>query len=475
MFNALTSNWFIFFPLACSLFVALRLAEGSADLGGRSFGISFLRLVIATLFTFAVLAIGLRGNPLGVVWLFLAGFFAFILFWKHRRLERSSLLLTALQADDEAKQFSVSESFWFENRGWLRRVSNALRRDLGQGKTWWQALEERGAARGVYERLAVRLAAVYGQPTPTSATLVEQRHLSERQGASRRFSREVPAASALPLTNQVNQQVPAFSNRSAAVQLFKRNGSGDLLKPLEIEAEVERLLGRLSIFAWVVVFLPLAMLAANIIFPSFQYLFSTFGRPLPSVMSTIVDVCYSATNFGWGAVLYVLPLGLAAIILLAAVVWFFPQLLTTWPLRWLCRDYHRTAGFTAFAYALEHEPDLLSACQATSRLIALPRESTTYALAAHYLQAGQTPREAFLHAHLINRREFQAFGSGFDQRDPRWSLQQLANWKMLRMLRRYWIFVQWVVVAITLILAAIVGTLAVAMFQMLAEIIFIAN
>lgn len=427
MLNALTSNWFIFFPLAFSLFVALRLAEGSADLGGRSFGISFLRLIIATLFTFAILAIGLRGNPLGMVWLFLAGFVAFILFWKHQRLERSSLLLTALQADDEAKQFSVCDSFWFENRGWLRRVSKVLRRDLGQGKSWWQALEERGAARGVYERLAVRLAAAYGQPTPKTAALVS------------------------------------------------RHGSGELLKPLEIEAEVERLLGRLSIFAWVVVFLPLAVLAANIIFPSFQSLFFSFGRPLPSLVSTIIEVSYSAANFGWGAVLYVLPLGLLAIILLAAIVWFFPQLLATWPLRWLCRDYHRTAGLTAFAYALEHEPDLLSACQATSRLIALPHESTTYALAAHYLRAGQTPRDAFLHAHLINRREFQALGSGFDQRDPRWSLQQLANWKMQRMLRRYWIFVQWVAVAITLILAAIVGTLAVAMFQMLAEIIFITN
>ncbi len=427
MFSVLTSNWFIFYPLAFSLFVALRMAEGSADLGGRSFGISFLRLIIATMFAFAILAIGLRGNPLGMVWLLLAGFFSFILYWKHRRLERSSLLLTALQADNEAKQLSVCESFWYENRGWLRRVSKVLRKDLGQGKSWWRALEERRAARGIYERLTVRLADQYGRPTTTAPTRI------------------------------------------------KRQGSEELLKPLQIEGEVEQLLGRLSIFAWVVVFMPLTVLAANFIFPTFSSIFSEFGAPLPSVAATIIEVSYSAANFGWGAVLYALPLGLAAIILFAASVWFFPPLLQLWPLRWLCRDYQRTAGITAFAYALEHEPNLLSACQATARLIAIPHQSTSYALAAHYLQAGQAPRDAFLQAGLINRREFQAFGGGFDWHDPSWSLQQLANWKMQRMLRRYSIIVQWAVVAITLILAFIVGTLAVGMFQMLAQIVFIAD
>ncbi len=425
MVNALTSNWFVFFPLAVSLFVGLRLAEGSADLGGRSFGISFLRLVIATLLIFAILAVGLRGNPLGVVWLFLVGCFAFILFWKHRRLERSALLLTALQADDEAKQFTVCESFWFENRGWIRRVSAALRTDLVKGKSWWQALEQRGAARGVYERMAVRLVAKYGQ-SPTSVS---------------------------PNANRL--------------------GGRELLKPLQIEGEAERLLARLTIFSWVFLGLPLVSIVIAFVLPTLRAIMSEFGQPLPSVLSTIVAVADSAATFGWGAALYVLPLGLGAIMLLGGIVWFFPQLMQRWPLRWLCRDYYRTAGFTALAHALEHEQDLTAACQATIGLVSLDSVARTYALAAHSLLAGLTPRDAFRQAGLINRREFEAFGSGFDQHNPTWSLQQLAHWKMERMLRRYWILVQWAVVTITLLLAVIVGTLAVGIFQVLSEMVLV--
>lgn len=424
MLDLLTSNWYIFFPLACSLFVALRLAEGSADLGGHFFGINLLRHAVATLLIFALLAVGLRGNILGLGWLILLGFFAAILYWKYRRLERSALLLTALQAENEMQQFAVCESFWIENRGWLRRVSARLRNDLGQGKSWWDALQQRRAARGIYEKMSVRLADRYGTGS------------------------------------QINRTRPFVAI------------SGELNQPLQIEGEAERLLGRLMVFSWVLLGLPLVGLVLVFVMPTFQQIFAEFGLPLPGVMRTVVELSYRVTAWGWGPVLAVLPLALVGLGLLAGFLWLFPQCMERPPLRWLCGEYYRAAGFTALARTLDYEIDLIAACEATSQLIAMKSVSVPYAHAAELLQSGQTPSTAFRQAGLINRREFNALGSGLDHSQPGWPLQQLARWKLERMLQRYWILVQFAVVLITLLLAAIVGTLAVGMFQMLSELVY---
>ena len=98
--TAFTSNWFVFFPLAFSLFVAIRLAEGSVDRRQTQLGQLAVRGLIGLLFLFAVLAVGLRASPLGLAWIGLLAVFAVVIAVKNRRLKRSAWLMTALHAKD---------------------------------------------------------------------------------------------------------------------------------------------------------------------------------------------------------------------------------------------------------------------------------------------------------------------------------------------------------------------------------------
>ncbi len=419
MITAFTSNWYIFFPLAFSLFISLRLAQGSTDDGRSSRGLTVVRSVIATLFVFALLGVGLRSHILSFFWMALGGFFAGALFWKNRRLERSALLLSALHAETEPKQLSLTETFWIENRGWLRRTAASLRRDNSAGKSWWRALEERRIAKGVYERLAVRLIALYG-----------------------------------PSTKQK-------SHKQAA---------GELLTPLQVEAEVERMLGRLFIFSWTVFVFPLITMIIVFIVPTFKEMFEEFGLKLPPMMLAVIAVADVVSKFGLFFALVLVPWGIA-IVFLMLLLWFFPQVLQRYPFRWLCNDYFRTAGFSALSYAIANESNLTLACQATGRLLAVEDLGRQYQVAASLLEEGMLPQQALLQAGLLERRERDAFQIGFDHRDPSWCLQQLAGWKMSRMFARYSVLIQCAIVIITLLLAVVIGSVAVGVIQVLSTMI----
>ena len=80
--TAFTSNWFVFFPLAFSLFVAIRLAEGSVDRGQSQFGLLVIRSLIGLLFLFSIFAVGLRTSLLGLCWILLLVVFTAVIVWK---------------------------------------------------------------------------------------------------------------------------------------------------------------------------------------------------------------------------------------------------------------------------------------------------------------------------------------------------------------------------------------------------------
>ncbi len=425
MLTAFSSNWLIFFPLAFSLFVAVRLAEGSADLGRRSTGMVMTRSLIGLMFAFSLLSIGLRANLLGLTWLFLLAGFGFIITLKNRRLERSALLLTAMSTEKPTLQFTVAEAFWTENRGWLHRKSAALRRSLSTGITWWSALEQQGISRSVYETLSVRLAANY----PLSAVSGD-----DPQGNVARSSTEV-------------------------------------VTPLQVEVEAERLLGRLIVLSWAVFVIPVVAGILVFVLPTFTVIFQEMGAPLPPAMRAARMVADSLTHSGIVTLLYITMFVLFTGALIACLIWMFPWLLRLAPLRWLCHDYYRNLGFMAFSYALKAEPDLIRACQATSRLVVVENIARRYQRAAQLLAGGMSPQRAFVGARLLSLRESQAFELIFDQRDPASHLRQLSAWKMAKMLNRYSNLVQLAVVLFTLFLALVVGGLAVAMFQALATLI----
>lgn len=419
---AFFSNWFMLFPVAFSLFVGLRLAECSVDRGQPTLGVLTIRVMIALLFAFSLLAVGLRASALSLTWMVLLALFAFVIFWKNRRLERSAMLYTALGTVEPADQAAVAEFFRRENRGWVRRKATRLGRSLATGLSWWLALETLGIAKGVYERLAVRLQQQYG-PQATKELQVG----------------------------------------------FHRMRSQEMLAPLQIEAEAERLLGRLLIFSWVVFLVPLVSMMMMFILPTFKEMFEEFGLELPPVMLAVIAVADGVG--GWGAVVFGL---LSLLILLTAglglLLWIFPQWMQLPGLRWLGRDYYRNVGYAAFARSLEQHPDLIQACVATENLVCIANVSQNYAHAAQLLRGGMSPSDAFVGARILSRRETQQLG--LDDRDPSWGLQQMANWKATRMLARYSAVVQSLVVGLTLLLALIVGAVAVGFIQSLSTMIW---
>lgn len=435
MFTVLTSNWLIFFPLAVTLFVALRLAEGSRDSGQRSLSLNFVRLLILSLFVFAFFGVGLRSNPLGFIWLFLSCCLVIVLFWKRRRLERSAVLLTAMQAHDASQQMTVSESFWSENSGWLRRAAAGLRGDLLLGNSWHQSLEKRKVARGIYEKLALRLAAAYGPQT----LAIDASSTSSRAQVIKQPTRSPPDL--------------------------------DMRTPFMVEAEAERLMGRLLLFVWVFVgMFPLAAFLAFVL-PTIFKMLEEFGQTTPPALLIVGSIPAGSSMSVWGWLAVTMLIGLAGFLLSALALWLFPQWLQRFPLRWLCSDYYQNAGFLALAHAIEHEPDLLNACRATTRLVPLESVAHLYELAAHGLASGYRPHEAFRNAGLLDPREAKICQLGLDGREPAWCLRQLASWKLQRMLRRYSLLVQLLVVLFTLLLACVVGLVAVGLFQTLSNMI----
>ncbi|MCA9131617.1 MAG: type II secretion system F family protein [Planctomycetales bacterium] len=423
---AFPANWFVLFPTALCLLVALRLAEGKADRRGQGLGTLAVRALIAMLFTFSVLAVGLRSSPLSIPWLLLMTVFAGIVWRKNRRLEQAAMLYTALGVKEPSNQAWLADSFYRENRGWVRSRAAALGRELARGQSWWTALERQGIAQGLYDKLAVRLTARYGEPQAVQPEAI---------------------------------------------------GDAEVLAPLQIEAEAERLLGRLFFFSWALLLFPILGVFLAVVVPTLDQLSRESGLQLPPLLRASLAVRDSATTFGWSnnllslITLLLITLGILAAIGLGLALWLYPRLLQRRPLRWLCRDYYRNLGFTALARALEHEPDLLRACQATAELVPLPHLSVRYTAAAQRLSQGATPREALRKSGLLSRREFQVMALGFDNSNPAWSLKQLGTWKTARMLSRYSLLVQLAVVVLTLLLGAIVGGLAIGTVQTLCNLI----
>lgn len=415
-----TSNWLVLLPIAISLFVAMRLAQGSADQGRDSWFVLVLRSLIALLLLFAMLSFGLRGNIVSTVWIGLVIVFGFVLFWKSRRLERAAVLQAILSASGPEQQVFVLTHLRAENQGWVHRVAGRLRRDLGLGLRLDHALERQGVALGVYEKIAVRLRAAYG---------IDARS----QGGK--------------------------SNIEAAIA------------PHEVEAEGERLLGRLVIFSWTIVIAPIIALIMTFIVPTFKEMFEEFGLQLPAATRVMIATGDFSTRFGLVYLFALLPLVLSVAVVLLFSVWLFPSLLKLPLFRWACRDYHRTAGFHALTYTLDREATLPNALRAAAELVPISHVSERFSVTAGYLDDGMSLGDALLKTGLLSKKEREALGSGIDRHNPTWGLRQLSSWKTQRMLERYSIIVQIAIVVVTLLIAVVVGTVALGLLSALIEMI----
>ncbi len=411
------SNWIIFFPLAFSLFVGMRLAGGSRDEVQRSIPALILRLIMFLFFFLAFMSVGLRSSLLSIVWgLIIVGFFV-VLFFKNRRLERSALLYTLLNAVTHSQRQMIAENFALSNLGYLRRRARKLCWQFNNSINWGLSLEICGVAKSRYECLGVRLQARYGKLAHVgSAQLIEQQNT------------------------------------------------------VVIEQELERTIGRMAIFSWVILLFPLFAVFMAIL-PTFKSLIEEMGMGMPPIMELVFSASGDFSRLGWSSLLSLLPPVFIMIVGIGILFRLFPQLTRLPIIRILFNDYYRSLGFVAFRSACEKEANLTQACFATAELVPVDFIAARYRQAAHLLQQGQLPSSAFATAGVFNRREATTLAWGLDSNNPVWGLQQLASWKIERMLQRISTLVQWSIVVLTVLLGIIVGIFAAGIMQTLSMMI----
>ncbi|MEZ6133338.1 MAG: hypothetical protein R3C53_00370 [Pirellulaceae bacterium] len=414
----------IFFPVAFSLFVALRLSQAQRDDVRPTLSVLIIRLTVLLSFLFAFLSIGIRSSGLSSVWFLLLAVMSVIFWWKNRRLERSAMLLTVMSANDDQQRLSIARSFFENNVGFVRRRARALYRSLSTGCAWPLALEHSNISCSVNQSIASRLQWRYGQ-LPSAAT--------DEWGA------------------ELNH--------------------ADLQSPLYVEQEIERSLGRLMIFSWIVLSLPVLAGILFFVIPTLDVMLEEFAVQTPFALEFIVRLSDSVPTIGWTGLLGLGPLTFLALIGGGLAMWIFPSLTRLPVIRWMFSDYYHNVGFAALAKTASFEPDLIRACDATADVVPVAFIAERYRTAAAKMSGGMQPATALIACGLLNRREASAIGAELESHRISWGLQQLANYRVERMLRRISVTMQVLIVVVTILLAMIVGTIAFSLLQVLSELI----
>jgi type IV pilus assembly protein PilC len=241
--------------------------------------------------------------------------------------------------------------------------------------------------------------------------------------------------------------------------------------PLRIEAEAERLLGRLMIFSWAVFVPAIVALIVTFILPTFRQMFEEFGMQIPASTRLLLDFSSFVNRYGLGYVIAAGTLALGGIAMLLVLIWLFPSWLQHPLLRWFGQSYYRNAGFTVLATLLSQRKDVLAACRETVAILPVKYVANEFAAASKLMEQGAASSTAFRRTRLLSKRECQACGLDLPSVDHGWALQELAAWKVERMLSRYSLIVQATVVILTAILAVVIGLVAVALIGALATMI----
>lgn len=405
---AFLSNWLLLYPIAFSLYVAMQLSEATADGRKATASVLAIRTVIFVLFVFAILAVGCRASLLTIVWCILCCVIGTILLIKQSKLKRETVTMTVLSCRDLPQIRRVASYFEQEHGGLFGSKLRTFRMQLDRGVSWAVALETSRFCRGSYERLATRLADRFG----SSSTLTQ-----------------------------------------------------DLNAPLRVEIEMERLLSRLSMLLWIVFFGPFFALYQVYIVPTLLKMLTEFGMEVPPALQAIT----SLRSMGW--LFGVVALFALALFACALLLWMFPRLTSQMPFRVFCNAYYRCLGFVALSRVSEHTSDLTEACRQTAELVPVPHIAQQFRTAVACLEGGQSPADAFTAARLIQDHRIGDFSSILDTAGLAWATNQLANVEVERMLYRYALVIQFLVVAFTLIFAVLVGLVAIGMFQVLSTMV----
>ncbi len=406
--NVFVSNLLLLYPVAFSLFVALRLSEAATDGRRVTAGVHVVRSIVFILFVFALIGIGCRSTVLSILWVFLFAMVSIVLLIKQSRLNRAVVTMTVLGCRDLPRIQRAVGYAAEEHGGGLGRRLRRFSRLMLNNVPWSRALEMTGFCRGSYERLAARLAERFG-------TVVET---SDEAGG-----------------------------------------------PLRIELELERLLSRLSLLGWISLFGPVFLFYQLVVVPILIKMLQEFDIPIPLAIQILRG------EFGIGWISVAAGAVVIGMLMVGVLVWFFPRLTLRWPLRWLASAYYRSLGFVAFSKVAERVPSLIDACRETAALVPAEHIAKQFRVAAARLERGETPAMALAGAGLVRGERLGDFDSILSTTGLGWATLQLANSEVERMLYRYSLVMQFLIVAFTLVFAVLVGLVAVGMFEALAGMI----
>ncbi len=401
---AYLSNLLLLYPIAFTLFLALRLSEASSDGHRVSIGVQFIRSAVFVLFILSLLGIGCRLSVVSIVWAVLFGIISVILLFRLSRLNRSAVTMTLLACEDRPQIQRAAALFANENGGFLGSRLRAFKRLLAHSVPWSTALESAGLGGGSYERLTARL--------------------TERFGRS------------LQLTDDLNG-------------------------PLRIEIELERLLARLSMLTWIGLFGPVFLYYRARILPMFLRMLEEFDIAAPASLQSLNGG--SALSVLAASV----SLIMIAVFMIGVMIWIFPALTVHYPFRLLSGSYYRCLGLVAFSRVAEHIPQLVDVCRETANIVPVKHVSDNFRAAAEALERGQNPTSALAVAGLVKGDRLSDFNSILNVSGVAWAARQLAKSEIEVMLHRYSLTIQFLVVAFTLLFALLVSLIGFGMFQAL--------
>ncbi len=408
-----SSNWIILYPVAASLFVALRLAYGMRATYRASLFEEHIRGAVFLMLVASMFGLGLRFSFLSVFWLIALLIWCIVLIIKRIRLERFALFQTALVTTEPNERHIVASAFANSNRGWTRRAARRLLRDISLDVSWYDSLQRCRVVRTVYEQMTVRLQKRYG-----------------------------PEA-----------------------MVVMREDSSEYVNPMTVEIELERHMARLSYFVWsLLVFIVIAAFM-TFVAPTMEQIFEEFGLQPPALFEFL-----SRTGQGLTVLSWLVPCVIGATVGAAAVLWLFPSLLQVFPARILANKYYKSVGFLALAHTCEREENLVEATQTAADLIPVGFLSNKYGLAANRMSAGVPPAEALQGSGILTKKDLYFLGN-INDRNPKWDLQQLAIDKCEAMLRHYSVLVQLVIATNTFVMGIIIGAFVISFFSALVLLI----
>jgi hypothetical protein len=403
------SNWLMFYPMAISLFVALRLSQATTDSRQVSASILAVRSTLVVMLLLTLISVGTRSTPLSLMWLLIAGSCGTVLYIRQRQMSRAAVTMTLLSCDNLIQLRRAATFIQEEQSGWLRRRINRFLALIDSGVEGTVALEASRMTLTAYERLTARLSHQFGRA-------------------------------------DASQQ--------------------DLLAPLRVAYEYERLLGRLGILAWCLGIAPIFVLYQIFVIPTLLQMLEEFGISAPWALNVLVQqsrlVIFVAA---------IIPLALLCIAGTAVLLWLNPVFTQWLPLRWLCGTYYRSLGAIAFARVARHTQEPVSALRQTSQLLPIRYLSEKFDHAARRVEMGDSVAKAMASANLLPANYLGNFSAELDTAGLAWATEQLATWDTDRTLNRYSLLIQCLLVGVTLLFAGFVALVCVGMIQTLTEMI----